>query len=211
MVAVRFLLISSLLLLADPIYACGWWGDGEMSRNDGDVITPDGRPLEQTLSLNSMKLPGKMGYGIAIPEPGRAIPYLLATFGQPITRINELGIFGFRSVIDLGTSEPTARLHRSETEAAGMQYFNVPIEGDMPNRNQTGFFNRIVVNAHNGPLLVYAPRAELLGVMWASYRISLGSPLEFALREGRTLGLTGEQETELRNWEHRSNSKEKKD
>jgi len=203
MVAVRFLLLSSLLLLAESAYACGWWGDGEMSRNDSDITTHDGHPLEQSLSLKSMKLPGKMGYGIAVPEPGRAIPYLLVTLGQPITHINELKVFGFRSVIDLGSSEQTAHLHRSEIEPAGMQYFNVPIEGDMPNRKQTGFFNRIVVNAHNGPLLVYAPRAELLAVMWASYRIRLGSSMEFTLREGRTLGLTEEQETELRNRKHR--------
>ena len=199
MVALRFLLLSSLLLLADPVHACGWWGDGEMNRDSGDVITRDGRPLEQSLSLESMKLPDQMGYGVAVPEPGRAIPYLLVTYGQPVGRINELKVFGFRSVVDLGSAGQTARLHRSETEAAGMLYFNVPIEEDLPNREQAGFFYRTVVDAGNGPLLVFAARAELVAAMWASYRMRLGAPMEFVIREGRALGLTEGQETELRN------------
>ena len=201
MVVVRCLLLSSLLLLADAAYAyayaCGWWGDGEMSQNGDDILTPDGRPVEQFLDLKSMKLPGRMGYGVAVPEPGRVIPYLVATSGQPVKRIAEFKVFGFRSVIDLGTPTSTADLHRSETEAAGLQYFNIFIESNIPNRKQVELFNKLVIDAHNGPLLVYAPRAELLAVMWASYRLSLGAPLEFVLKEGRTLGLTREQEIKL--------------
>ncbi len=211
MVAVRCLLLSSLILLAEPAYACGWWGDGEMSQSDDEIIAPDGRPVEQSLGLKSMKLPGRMGYGIAVPGPGRAIPYLLATLGQPVTRISELKIFGFRSVIDLGTPASTAALHRAETEAVGMRYFNIPIEGDMPNSKQADFFNNIVINANNGPLLVYAPRAALIGVMWASYRLSVGSPLAFVLSEGRSLGLSEEQEKTLRDLGSRSGSKESKE
>ncbi len=196
------IVIAVLLILMSPSQtaACGWWGDGEASDSD-DAIEVDalGRPVVESLILKSMKLPGRMGYGIAVPEPGRAIPYLLATSGRPVKRIDKLKDLGFRSVIDLGTPEATARLHRSETEAVGMQYFNIPVEGDIPNEKQTDSFNRVVVNAHNGPLLVYAPRAALLGMMWASYHLSLGAPLEFALREGRSLGLSAEQEMELRN------------
>ncbi len=211
MIYVRIFLIFSVFLLPQLLslraaLACGWWGDSEMSsRRDNAFTSADGRPLAHTLNIQSMKLPGRMGFGIAVPEPGRAIPYLLATFGQPLTRIGELKIFGFRTVIDLGTPAITAHLHRAETEEAGMQYFSIPIKGDIPNPQQISFYNRIVINANNGPLLVYAPKAELLAIMWASYRISLGSPLEFALAEGKALGLTREQETELRNRVGRSN------
>ncbi len=121
MAAARFLLLFALLLLVDPAYACGWWGDGEISQSDDDIIAADGRPVEQSLDLKSMKLPRKMGYCIAVPGPGRAITYLLATFGQPVTRISELEIFEFRSVIDLATPASTAALHRAETEAFGMR------------------------------------------------------------------------------------------
>ena len=199
MIIILIFLTLSLSALAEPACACGWWGDGEMSLNDDVLRTQDGLPVETTLSLSTIKLPGKMGYGIAVSEPGQAIPYLLATSGQPVYRIADFKIFDFRSVIDLGTPETTAQLHRSETEAAKLQYFNIPVTGNMPNQKQTDIFNNIIVNTHNRPLLVYAPRTELLGVMWVLYRLNLGSPLEFSIKEGRSLGLTKEQEIKLRN------------
>lgn len=188
------------LLAAGPVHACGWWGDGEVSRDDDrpEVTAPDGSPLEQTLSIRSTKLPGRMGYGIAVPGLGRAIPYLLATSGRPVNRIGELKTFGFLSVIDLGTQPKTARLHQTETEAVGMRYFNIPVEGDMPSREQTDRFSRMVYASSRGPLLVYAPSSALLGAMWASYLINLGAPLDYALKEGKSLGMAPEQEDELR-------------
>jgi len=140
-----------------------------------------------------------MGFGIAVPEPGRAIPYLVATAGRPLNRIKELAIFGFRSVIDLGQTRVAASRHRAETEAAGMKYFHIPVSMDMPDRDQVAAFFRIVINARNGPLLIYAPRAELLGVMWFTYRLNLGAPSGFAIREGRSLGLTRQQEQKVMN------------
>ena len=199
MVTFRFLLIFLLLPVSTLVCACGWWGDSEMtSRRETAVIAPDGSLHEHTLSLKSMKLPESKGYSIAVPEPGRAIPYLLATDGQPVSRIKDFRIFGFHSVIDLGTPTATADLHRSETEAAGMLYFSVPVENNMPNPEHIQVFNRIVLDARNGPILVYAPSAELLAITWAFYRLSVGSPLEFVLTEGRSMGLTEEQEEELR-------------
>lgn len=201
--AIHIFLVLTIVIFAEAVHACGWWGDSEMSsRRQTALITPDGRAVEETLSLQSMKLPGEAGYGVAVPEPGRAIPYRLATNGQTVTRINEFRIFGFRSVIDLGTPTSTAHLHGIETETAGMAYFNIPIESNMPNRQQTRMFNQIVLNARNGPLLVYAPRAELLAVMWAFYRLSLGSPMAFVLSEAEAMGLTAVQEAELRDRTH---------
>lgn len=41
------------------------------------------------------------------------------------------------------------------------------------------------------PVLVYAPWATILGIMWASYRIDyLGAPISFAIDQGRSLGMT---------------------
>ncbi len=196
---VRFLLIVLILVLPTwSAQACGWWGDSEMSsRRDNAVISADGKSLEYSLNIATMKLPGRRGYGIAVPEPGRVSPYLIETGGQPLARIQDLQIFGFRSVIDLGPAVPEAASHRAETMAVGMGYFHIPITGNMPNPEQVDTFNRIIIDAHNGPLLVYAPRSELIGVMWASYRLSLGAPLSFALTEGRSLGLTQEQEINL--------------
>jgi len=194
-----YFLILPALPLSATAHGCGWWGDSEMSsRRETAAIVASGQQLSHTLDQQSMKLPGRMGFGIAIPEPGRAIPYLVATAGRPLNSIQDLAIFGFHSVIDLGGTLATASLHRKATEAVGMKYFHIPITGEIPHSDQISLFYRIVINARNGPLLVYAPKVELLGVMWVTYRLRLGAPSGFAIREGRMLGLTMQQEKKIR-------------
>ncbi|PUB89108.1 MAG: hypothetical protein DBP01_10865 [gamma proteobacterium symbiont of Ctena orbiculata] len=196
------ILFLTCIMLMSPghISACGWWGDGEVNREDNEAITtPDGRVLPHIVNHHSSKLPGRMGYGIAIPDPGRAIPYLQATMGRPLNRIAELSAFGFKTVIDIGTSEKSARLHRKETEVLGMRYISIPVDGNLPSREQVEDFTQHVVDASHGMLLVYAPRSELLGTMWAAYRMNLGAPVGFAIKEGRELGMLPDQEITLRN------------
>lgn len=189
----------SLVPAAGPVHACGWWGDAEMRRFHRDDLTaPGGEPLPHRVDLQSAKLPGRMGYGIAVPEPGQAVPYLQATYGRPLNRVGELKAFGFSTVIDLGTPAETAHLHRVETESVGMRYFSIPVQGDTPSSEQTKLFSRIVHDSIGDPLLVYAPNAPLLGSMWASHRINHGAPLDFAMKEGKLLGMTAEQEAVLR-------------
>lgn len=170
-----------------------------MNRSDAVVYsTVDGKPVPEMLSVESAKLPGRMGYGIALPDPGKAIPYLLATFGRQINSIGELKNFGFKMVIDLGTPADVASKHREETEALGMSYFNIPVSLSIPSPQQTSEFTRILLEIGDYPLLVYSPTAPLLGSMWAYYRISHGAPLEYAVLEGNSLGMMPEQEAELR-------------
>ncbi len=119
--------------------------------------------------------------------------------GRPLNRIAELSAFGFKTVIDIGTSEKSARLHRKETEVLGMRYISIPVDGNLPSREQVEDFTQHVVDASHGMLLVYAPRSELLGTMWAAYRMNLGAPVGFAMKEGRELGMLPDQEITLRN------------
>lgn len=183
----------------NPTLACGWWGDGETSREDRTQFpTHDGTPPPERVSLETARLPNEMGFGIAVPEPGRAMPYQLATFGRHPGRIGEFRTFGFRAVIDLGTPPETAAKHRAETEAAGMSYFNIPVVGDTPSVPQAQRFSRIVLEVGEEPLLVYAPSSGLLAMMWASHRLNFGSTVSFAVAEGRSLGLTDAQEQTLR-------------
>lgn len=192
-------LLCFFAMFSKSVQACGWWGDGEVSRHNDIVLTaPDGRSVPQTLTHKTSKLPGRMGYGIAVPDPGRAIPYLQATGGRQINRIAELKTFGFETVIDLGTPEKTAQLHRSETEALGMRYFNIPVDGAVPSQKQVDDFTQKVVDASRNMLLVYAPNSALLGTMWAAYRINLGAPIEFAIKQGKRLGMGPNQEAILR-------------
>ncbi|MES9872551.1 MAG: hypothetical protein ABW146_05535 [Candidatus Sedimenticola sp. 6PFRAG7] len=182
------------------VHACGWWGDGEVSRHNSMVLrAPGDESVPQTLSYKTSKLPGRMGYGITIPDPGRAIPYLEATRGYKINRIAELKAFGFETVIDLGTSEKTANLHRQETEALGMRYISIPVKGLVPSQEQVNYFTQQVIDASDDMLLVYSPSSELLGTMWAAYRINLGAPIDFAIKQGKKLGMKAKQEAVVRN------------
>jgi protein tyrosine phosphatase (PTP) superfamily phosphohydrolase (DUF442 family) len=170
-----------------------------MNRSDTVVLsTADGKPVSGALGPETSKLPGRLGYGIVVPDPGKAIPYLKATYGRQISSIGELKDFGFEAVIDLGTPPDTANKHRHETEALGMRYFSIPVDTSMPTLEQTKHFNRMVIDNSHHPLLVYAPTAALLGTMWASYRANLGAPIGFAIEEGRALGMMRDQEAELR-------------
>ncbi len=188
-----------LLFAFLPVHACGWWGDGEVNIDIDFIPTdPGGKPLPQELSLATAKLPGRMGYGIAVPDPGRTIPYLLTTKGRPINRIADLKIFGYETVIDLGTAEKAAQFHRQETEALGMRYFSIPVNESLPSPQQVKLFTRYVIDASHHKLLVYAPNAALLGNMWAAYRINLGAPLELAIKQGYALGMSHEQANQLR-------------
>ncbi len=187
------------ILPGSAAQACGWGGDGEMSREDiAGFPTFDGEPLPETLSLATAWLPNRMGFGIAVPEPGRAIPYLQATYGRRPNAIGEFKAYGFRAVIDIGTPTAKAARHRIEAELAGMSYFNIPVAGEMPSIPETQHFTRLVLQTADDSLLVYSLSPQLLGVMWASHRINLGSPVSFAIAEARLLGLTEEQEALLR-------------
>ena len=199
--AVRYLSLAVAVSLGhfvapfQPTHACGWWGDGEMNRDNDPAFAPVTGASGGVLPRHeASKLPDEVGYAIAVRDPGYAVPYLEATYGRRINRIGELKSLGYEAVIDLGASPHTARLHRAETEALGMRYFNIPIEGELPNKEQVDRFGRLIVTSERHPVLVYAPTAGLLGIMWASYRIGyLGAPQSFALEEGRSLGMTREQ------------------
>jgi len=192
-------LMCLMMTFPAPALACGWWGDGEMGRHNLSALSSsDGTPLPQTLTYKTSKLPGRMGYGIAVSDPGQAIPYLQATRGQQINRIAELKRFGFETVIDLGTPENVAQRHRIETEELGMYYISIPVDGLIPRQEQVDKFTQSVIDASSNMLLVYAPNSALLGTMWAAYRLNVGGPIEFSINQGKKLGMGAEQEAELR-------------
>ena len=190
-----------ILLPLSPhqVIACGWWGDGEMNRDSEPALpTVTDASGQELQGVAASKLPGRLGYGIAVLEPGRAVPYLQATYGWRINRIGDLRSVGYETVIDLGTPANAARLHRKESETVGMRYFNIPITEEFPSRDQVDRFGRLIMGFGRDPVLVYAPAASLLGIMWASYRIDyLGTPISFALDEGRSLGMTEAQGASL--------------
>lgn len=194
----RLLPLAALCLVtayAAPVFACGWWGDGEMNRDDGGAaIGADARTFEQTDAepippgLQAARIPGQDGYGIAVFRPDLAVPYLRATNGRRINRIDELREAGFVAVIDLGTPAAEARLHGDETRAAGMNYVHIPVAAAGPTPDYVALFSAAVADKANRPLLVFADEASMLGDMWVLHRLGQGAPYGTAVGEGATFG-----------------------
>ena len=187
-------------VLSGPALACGWWGDGEMNR---DTDTAAAGSHEDTgaaripAGLQAARVPGREGYGIAVFRPDLAVPYLRATEGRRIARIEELKALGFAAVIDLGTPVTAAMSHRAETEALSMRYMNIPAAGGTPTPDEVALFSATLAGSANRPLLVYAPEAQLLGDMWTQHRLAQGAPLGTALGEGLVFGISRELEQAL--------------
>jgi len=80
-----------------------------------------------------------------------------------------------------------------------MRYISIPIDGLVPSQEQVDDFTQKVIDASKDMLLVYAPSSALLGTMWAAYRINLGAPVEFAINQGKKMGMGPNQEATLRN------------
>ena len=194
----RKTILVLILLLPLGAGACGWWGDGEMNREQliPGVIS-GGRQIPLFLDRDSIILPGRLGYGMAITEPGQAQPYLQSTYGRPISGIEDLGGYGFRAMIDLGPLAGRKSQEYPEGLPRQMHYYHVPVESLIPKQIQIAGFRDLLLDADNLPAFVVAPAAEVLAVMWAAYRLEFGTPLSYAIAEARPMGLRPEQESAL--------------
>lgn len=194
--------VSALCLFmtfAGPALACGWWGDGEMNREDDAAVDgvggeSDADPIPA--GVQAARLPNEAGYGIAVFRPDMAVPYLRATNGLRIARIGQLKEAGFVAIIDLGTPA-AAGLHRAETGALGMRYVSIPATGGMPTAEQVELFSNTIEDPANRPLVVYAPESSLLGNMWVLHRLGQGAYRGTALGEGLIFGVSRELEESL--------------
>ena len=198
-VALGVLVTVMALTVSLPASACGWWGDGEDDDTESIVIGADGWPVpdDQTIS-NDLEVPApRSGYGIVVQSDGNAVPYLKAVPGRAAYSIQQLRTSGFSAVIDLGTPPEVAVLHRDETEVLGMKYFNIPTDGDVPAKEHVARFGDILSSNEGHSILVFSASGDLLGGMWAYYRLTKGDAREDALREGQAFGLSDEGAQEL--------------
>lgn len=194
----RKTILALILLLPLGAGACGWWGDGEMNRDQViQGISFGVRQIPLHLDRDSITLPGNFGYGMAITEPGQAQPYLQSTYGRPIGSIADLNAYGFRSIIDLGPLAGQRSREYREGLTQQMRYHRLPVASVIAGQGEVAGFRDLLLDADNLPAFVVAPAAEVLAFMWAAYRLEFGTPLSYAIAEARPMGLRPEQEAAL--------------
>ena len=196
------LLLLCILAVSLEAGACGWGGDVE-SKYDTMLsqIASGGRQIPEILDRESIRLPEGFGFGMVVVEPGQGVPYLKTTLGRPIRHIEDLRAFGVRAVVDLGSQDGVSEVKSISGNAQSLGYFSILVESMGPAIAQIEYFEDLLLDPTNRPVLVIAPTAEILAVTWTAYRLQLGAPLAYAIYEGKSIGLRFEQEAALLGWQ----------
>jgi uncharacterized protein (TIGR01244 family) len=114
------------------------------------------------------------------------------TGGQPrLEHFEMLKRDGVKAVLNL--RQPTE--HRAEeeqkaVEAAGLRYFNIPVNYQQPSDAQVDEFLRITDDAANRPMFIHCTAAIRVGAFWTIRRALRDNlSIDAALEEGRRVGL----------------------
>ena len=102
-----------------------------------------------------------------------------------------LAMSGVRTVVNLRTAaEMKARDERSEVDAAGMRYVNLPIDGAAGITADNARMLSIILDDADGPVLVHCASANRAGALLAVIAAQRGMQAEPALKLGRASGMT---------------------
>jgi uncharacterized protein (TIGR01244 family) len=107
--------------------------------------------------------------------------------------IKKLAALGIKTIINLRASDERSRVEETEARAAGLRYFNIPMEGlSRPKDEQVEHALAIINNAANQPVFVHCKRgSDRTGTLMAIYRIMHdGWSSEDALREAKRYGMS---------------------
>ena len=121
----------------------------------------------------------------------RAFPTIATAGLLKAGAVAEAKRLGFKTVVDLrGPEEEGVAAEREAVAAAGLDYVSIPVTTRAPTMAQVAEFASIADDATRHPILLHCVSANRAGGMWALYRASEGVPVEVAIEEGRTNGLT---------------------
>jgi uncharacterized protein (TIGR01244 family) len=114
------------------------------------------------------------------------------TGGQPrLEHFATLKADGVKSVLNLRQpSEHRADEERAAVQAAGLEYFNIPVVFSNPDATQVDEFLKITDEPANRPMFIHCTAAVRVGAFWAIRRVLRdGMSIDAALEEGRKVGL----------------------
>ena len=112
---------------------------------------------------------------------------------QPIDGgIRKLSELGIKTVINLRGPDELIRGEQSETESAGLRYFNIPMPGlSAPTDEQVARVMSIINDPDNQPVFVHCRTGNRIAALLLIYRVKKqGWFFEAALDEANRLGLT---------------------
>jgi tyrosine-protein phosphatase SIW14 len=107
--------------------------------------------------------------------------------------IQVLAARGIKTILNLRAADERARAEEVEARAAGLRYFNIPMEGlDRPTDEQVERALKIINDTANQPVFVHCKHgADRTGTVIAIYRMTHdGWSTEEALREAKHYGLS---------------------
>jgi len=114
------------------------------------------------------------------------------TGGQPRPEhLDKLKADGIRAVLNLREPhEHRAAEEEKAVEAAGMKYFNIPVNYKEPTDAQVEQFLQITDDRSNRPMFIHCTAAVRVGAFWMIRRVLRdGMDVEAALAEARRVGL----------------------
>ena len=115
------------------------------------------------------------------------------TGAQPrLEHFAKLKADGVKTVLNLRQpSEHRADDEKAAVEAAGLKYFNIPVEYRNPTDAQVDEFLRLTDDPANRPMFIHCTAAIRVGAFWMIRRaVRDGLSPDAALAEGQKVGLT---------------------
>jgi uncharacterized protein (TIGR01244 family) len=141
-------------------------------------------------------------YGDAMPDIVenylRAAPYVGTGGVVDMRSFGQLAQLGFKTVINLNTSEEGATQEEGAARSAGLTYVSIPVSTRAPSDDEVAEFSKYVNDPAHYPILVHCISSNRVGAMWALYRAANAVPPEIAVQEGRTVGLKPSREGAVR-------------
>ena len=114
------------------------------------------------------------------------------TGGQPrVEHFARLKADGVKAVLNLRQpTEHRAEEEKQAVEAAGLRYFNIPVNYQNPADADVDQFLKITDDPANRPMFIHCTAAIRVGAFWMIRRVLRdGMTVDAALEEARTVGL----------------------